>query len=198
MAPSTRRLQFSPTPSHAVLIEVVQDACALLECRQPLDMCAAIRPVQELAALVPRMVRAERQESFGTQSCEELPAVEKPGLAPYQISVSACPLKAKNLDECCPPHPAAGALHWRCVWCCVPARTGACARGLAAGQPSRCTCHPAGMDCGWACDARLPCVTRLLSTELHNPCSLSHAAPCSHLPSTSTLNSPPCSTRRAG
>lgn len=105
MAPSKRRLQFRPTPSHAVLIEVVQDACALLECRQPLDMCAAIRPVQELAALVPRMVRAERQESFGTQSCEELPAVEKPGLAPYQISVSACPLKAKNLDECCPPPP---------------------------------------------------------------------------------------------
>ncbi|KAL4858434.1 hypothetical protein ACK3TF_001414 [Chlorella vulgaris] len=40
-----------------VLVEVVQDACALLECRQPLELCAAIRPVQELAALVPRMER---------------------------------------------------------------------------------------------------------------------------------------------
>lgn len=54
-----------PPPS-TVLVEVVQDACALLECRQPLELCAAIRPVQELAALVPRMVRAERQESLGT------------------------------------------------------------------------------------------------------------------------------------
>ncbi len=35
----------------------MQDACALLECRQPLELCGAIRPVQELAALVPRMVR---------------------------------------------------------------------------------------------------------------------------------------------
>jgi hypothetical protein len=40
-----------------VLVEVVQDACALLECRQPLELCAAIRPVQELAALVPQMER---------------------------------------------------------------------------------------------------------------------------------------------
>lgn len=40
----------------AVLVEVVQDACALLECQQPLELCGAIRPVQELAALVPRMV----------------------------------------------------------------------------------------------------------------------------------------------
>ncbi|PRW56849.1 basal body [Chlorella sorokiniana] len=40
-----------------VLVEVVQDACALLECRQPLELCGAIRPVQELAALVPRMER---------------------------------------------------------------------------------------------------------------------------------------------
>lgn len=46
-----------PLPhSPAVLVEIVQDACALLECRQPLELCEAIRPVQELAALVPRMV----------------------------------------------------------------------------------------------------------------------------------------------
>jgi hypothetical protein len=41
----------------AVLVEVLQDACALLECRQPLELCAAIKPVQDLAALVPRMER---------------------------------------------------------------------------------------------------------------------------------------------
>lgn len=41
----------------AVLVEVVQDACALLECRQPLELCAAMGPVQDLAALVPRMER---------------------------------------------------------------------------------------------------------------------------------------------
>lgn len=40
-----------------MLVEVVQDACALLECRQPLELCAAVRPVQDLAALVPRMER---------------------------------------------------------------------------------------------------------------------------------------------
>ncbi|KAL4422033.1 hypothetical protein ABPG77_004849 [Micractinium sp. CCAP 211/92] len=40
-----------------VLVEVVQDACALLECWQPLELCAAVRPVQDLAALVPRMER---------------------------------------------------------------------------------------------------------------------------------------------
>jgi hypothetical protein len=41
----------------AVLVEVLQDACALLECRQPLELGAAIKPVQDLAALVPRMER---------------------------------------------------------------------------------------------------------------------------------------------
>jgi hypothetical protein len=40
-----------------VLVEVVQDACALLECRQPLELCSAVRPLQDLAALVPRMER---------------------------------------------------------------------------------------------------------------------------------------------
>ncbi|PSC71462.1 hypothetical protein C2E20_5039 [Micractinium conductrix] len=40
-----------------VLVEVVQDACALLECSTPLELCAAIKPVQDLAALVPRMER---------------------------------------------------------------------------------------------------------------------------------------------
>lgn len=41
----------------AVLVEVVQDACALLECQQPLELCAALKLVQDLAALVPRMER---------------------------------------------------------------------------------------------------------------------------------------------
>lgn len=54
---SISALNSVPLPhSPAVLVEIVQDACALLECRQPLELCEAIRPVQELAALVPRMV----------------------------------------------------------------------------------------------------------------------------------------------
>lgn len=40
-----------------MLVELLQDACALLECRTPLDLCAALRPVQDLAALVPRLER---------------------------------------------------------------------------------------------------------------------------------------------
>lgn len=54
--PSELTAYFPPAP-FAVLAEVVQDACALLECRQPLELCAAIKPVQDLAALVPRMER---------------------------------------------------------------------------------------------------------------------------------------------
>eukprot|EP00887_Chlorella_sp_A99_P002320 scaffold10.g2320.t1 len=38
-----------------VLVETLQDACLLLECGDPLALCAAIAPVQDLAALVPRM-----------------------------------------------------------------------------------------------------------------------------------------------
>lgn len=44
-------------PTAAVLVELVQDACALLECRQPLELAAGVRAVQDTAALVPRMER---------------------------------------------------------------------------------------------------------------------------------------------
>ena len=40
-----------------MLAEVVQDACLLLECRQPLELCPAITPVQDAAALVPHLER---------------------------------------------------------------------------------------------------------------------------------------------
>lgn len=40
-----------------MLVEVVQDACALLECRAPLELAAGVRAVQDTAALVPRMER---------------------------------------------------------------------------------------------------------------------------------------------
>ncbi len=62
----------------AVLVEVVQDACALLECRQPLELCDAVRPLQDTAALVPRLERfvgdvcgvgALDGESFGVRGC---------------------------------------------------------------------------------------------------------------------------------
>ena len=95
----------SPPPITAVLVEVVQDACALLECRKPLELCGAIRPVQELAALVPRMVRLERPES----ACFVLGCWSAKGSRHQQAGTCSRPCHISCCVSCGPAEPALAA-----------------------------------------------------------------------------------------
>ena len=88
----------------AVLAEVVQDACLLLECRQPLDLCAAIAPVQDAAALVPRL------ERFLGDVC----SVRARGWLRVCVCVQACARAGASL---CAPLPCSAR---SCMPACVP------------------------------------------------------------------------------
>ena len=123
-----------------VLVECLQDACLLLECRDALKLCAAITPVQDRAALVPRMERW-----IGDVCAASLPV--HGGVWGLDICVQDLHMAQRpEIKHTCPAVTSnqAHVVTWHAG--CLPRWHGACARGATAGQPCRRARDPGRLD----------------------------------------------------